>query len=165
MDLCQSRSLGVVEVLALRYICALACAKAVGDYRCVVGIKLSQLPLHHSCSNLYLTNISVAAVRISGFPFSRVPAFSMLYSQSTTHPVYQLQLQREGSSVGSRQMKWNLVFLRSILYKNGVSLDSSFYWVRRACAGASNRLFFHVLVLFFNTTYHCSHVPLWSYLG
>jgi hypothetical protein len=34
---------GVVNVLALRYICVLACAKAVGDYWCVVGIKRSQL--------------------------------------------------------------------------------------------------------------------------
>jgi hypothetical protein len=30
------------NVLALRYIYALACVKAVGDYWCVVGIKQSQ---------------------------------------------------------------------------------------------------------------------------
>jgi len=78
--------------------------------------------VQHSCSNLSLTNTSVVAVRTSGFRFSvfrfysvflclrlfhDTPTIQVKHPQCNTHPVYHLQLQREGSSVVSRQLQAN----------------------------------------------------------
>ena len=72
---------------------------------------LREVPLHHSCSNPFLTNTSVAAARTSGF---RLSVFRFLVSppfpwythaQCITHPFYQFQLQRKSC----RTYGWGVV--------------------------------------------------------
>jgi hypothetical protein len=91
--------------------------------------------LQHSCSNLFLTNTSVAAVLTSNFQVSAFRFHSVFqglrlfhytkHPQYITHPVYHLQLQRKSgtyswsvSSVVSRQMNRHLVFFSYSFCKN-----------------------------------------------
>jgi len=58
----------VLDVLVFRYVCALTCANAVGDYWCVVGVKQSQ---PESFEVFIIVSSSIGASAESGLQYGR----------------------------------------------------------------------------------------------